>query len=272
MPRRRSHHQEEPEPVLDENERTRTSATLVRPKEKQDDQPMSDYIRYFERVKSANQWDDSEAGRIFAAMLGPADHTLDAFDGQWESFQDLKHLLLEKIKPLRESKLTELVRLKRKEGEEVSTLKNRAIRLVAEAYSEFPQDIQAQLARDHFLHALSDKTRIQVMAAKPVTLEDTVNMAQACILLVEQEPLELYEIGSKEGKIRQRFPENRTMNKRNFPPARPTNMNKFNNRRPNVQCYRCQGFGHIQTFCPSSDVNPRTAAAALETDHQEAEN
>jgi hypothetical protein len=159
---------------------------LVRPKEKEGSQSIFDYVKYFDRVVEANGWNDYEAGKIFPAMLGPADRTLDSFQGRWETFSDIKELLLEKQKPLREAKLAELLHLKIQEGEQVEALRNRTLRIVAETYPDFPQEIQIQLARDHFLHALDDNVRIQVLVAKPTTLEDTVSMAQACTLLIEK--------------------------------------------------------------------------------------
>lgn len=234
MPRRRNRREDEDEGADAENRNA--SKILVRPREKGEGQSLFDYVSYFERVINANRWDDDEAGRIFAAMLGPTDRTLDALEERWETFSQIKALLVEKQKPLREAKLTELMYLKIKEGEQIETLRNRTMRLVTESYPDFPYEIQIRLARDHFLHALEDSLRIQVLVAKPITLEDTVSVAQSCTLLMEKERC-VSVVTSRE-----RAERNFHRNEEKF---------KTNNESNKVQCFRCRGFGHIQRFCKS---------------------
>lgn len=252
MPRRRNHEAEPRAMEVEEPRRT----LLVRPKEKERVQTVVDYIRYFDRVVTANGWDDMEAGKVFAAMIGPTDRCLDSLE-KWETFSELKEILLEKQKPLREARLTELMHLKIGEGERIEELKDRVTKLVAETYSEFDLRVQHQLIRDHFLHALPDDVKMQVLIAKPVTLDDTVNIALASVLLLDKEKLSVCAVASGgtstlERATNEHFQRNFTVQDRKFKPTK-------NKGKSDVQCYKCQGFGHIQRFCPNKSFQQAVA-------------
>ena len=214
----------------------------VRPKEKEKETPMGEYIQYFERVMNANKWNGEEAGEIFMAMLGPGERALDSLNGQWETFQDLKKLILEKEKPLRDANLTELMRLTLKEAETIESLHNRSVSLVGKCYPTFSQEVQSQLARDHFLHALPEQMRLQVIAAKPDTLEDTVSLAKSSMLLGSMEVVEAAGRGVRNRAVK-KFWTNSDNARRKF----YTNDDKVRG----IRCYCCQGLGHYQSECPS---------------------
>ena len=46
---------------------------LVRPEPMKKDGSVDDYVRYFERVMAANEWDDETAVKVFLAMIPPGE-------------------------------------------------------------------------------------------------------------------------------------------------------------------------------------------------------
>ena len=230
----------------------------VKPLEKKPHQPITDYIRYFKRVVVANNWTDDHAGRVFAAMLGSDDRILDSIEGQWTTFTELQELLLETQKPLRMAHLAELMSLRHSHDQDFFELRDRVSRLVALCYPEFTQDNQTTLVKDHFLYALDDKLRLRVISGKPVTLEDTVNLAQATHLLSHKSsdsevlPVDSPPIQDDVCFVRPRP---------HIPLRRPTYTRRIVGgvrRRgtplrdmKSIQCYACHGFGHFQSVCPS---------------------
>lgn len=52
-------------------------AVLIRPVPKSKNDTLSDYITYFERIASANLWDDETSARVFQGMLEVGNRHLD---------------------------------------------------------------------------------------------------------------------------------------------------------------------------------------------------
>jgi hypothetical protein len=214
----------------------RDGTQIIRPKEKQKDQVLSDYIRYFKRVMKVNNWTDSQAGEVFAVMLGPDDRSLDSIEGKWTGFSELEQMLVEQEKPMREAYLAELMTATKLKNENPEDLRNKIVRLVATCYPHFPQEFQSQIARDYFLHALPENVRMMVLSGKSDSLEDTVNLAKTSLLLQKGEQNEHLIATVKETS-------------QNYVRKRTEQNNNYQKRR--IRCFRCQGFGHLQRVCPT---------------------
>ena len=238
MPRLR---QADPVEVLQDRHRV-----AVRPKEKDKDTPMTDYLQYFARVVMANKWNGVEAGEIFVAMLGPGERVLDSLEGQWHTFEELRMLILEKDKPLRDANLTELMRLTLKEDEAIESLQNRTVTLVGKCYPMFSHDVQSQLARDHLLHALPEPVRLQVIIGKPDTLEDTVSLAKSSMLLGNSNTIATTTQKRLQNPLARKFKRADHIDRGKF--------HRTNDTPRDVRCYCCQGFVHYQRECPSRQV------------------
>ena len=110
----------------------------LRPKTKEIDQAMSEYLMYFKRVVKANCWSDLEAGEVFPALIDPKERTLDSLEGKWTTFSELEILLRNLEEPLRDSKLEDFVRLTfDPSSESVSSFQSKIINFVSVLYPGF---------------------------------------------------------------------------------------------------------------------------------------
>lgn len=206
---------------------------VLRPKEKEATQAVLDYLDYFKNIMKVNQWSDEEAGSIFCALLGPNDRSVSSLSDEWTTFSELEFLLRKKEEPMRDSNLLSLMKITMKEFESVEALRDRIVRLVSLTYSNFSKDHQNQLSRDFILNALPTKVMMEVLAAKPRTLDDTVSIAKSSMLVsdsVEKGNVAAFEF--RNSKFQKK-------NARNTKPG------------SEIRCYSCQGIGHISRECPS---------------------
>ena len=220
MPRRRQSDLENPEQSEAQDGAWRS--TLIRPKEKDPQQSISDYLLYFKRIMKVNGWGNDIAGDIFIALLGPSDRVVQTL-GKWTGFAELEALLLKREEPLREAHLAQLMSLKMENHELPSDLRNRVMRLVSIVYGEFSQEHQAKIGRDHFLYALPIELRQHVLAGRPKTFEETVSTAASCASLRKED----LTISSIKGSFE----------------------NKGERFRVPMLCWQCGQEGHIRRFC-----------------------
>lgn len=200
---------------------------IVRPKEKEPQQSILDYLDYFKRIMRVNHWTDENAGDIFCALLGPNDRCIDALHGEWNSFSELEELLRMKEQPMRDANLTTLMDLTMKENETVDTLRDRIMRLVSLVYGTFTKEQQCQITRDFFLHALPSSIKIQVLGAKPLSLDDTVSIAKSSQMVAKKMEMEIVAAFDP--------------SKKQYPKQKQSS----------VRCYKCGGIGHMRKDCPN---------------------
>jgi len=205
----------------------------IRPKEKEPDQPIHEYIKYFKRIAKINGWSDDISGDIFVAMLGPKDTSVHSFEGQWQTFTELEALLEKKQTPLRELNLAELMNLTKREAESVEALRDRTVHLINVVYPSLDVKQQLLLARDHFLYALPSGLRSQVITSRAESLDEVVNLAGSCSKLCQND-MEA-SIAATEPKPWKRFEKSGPKNK--------------------IICWKCGLPGHVQRFCRRNQGN-----------------
>ena len=162
MPRRGRNQQEGREEPAERNQQEPIRPiTHVRPKTKECQQEVGEYILYFDRCIKANGWDDALAGQIFPAMFDAADKTLESLTEEVleGGYQAIKAALMKGQEPLRESKLNKLMNISLGNGENVSTFRSRVVALLSSVYSNFSSEVQQQLSRDHFVHGLPQEIK-----------------------------------------------------------------------------------------------------------------
>jgi hypothetical protein len=219
-----------------------TAGIVIRPKEKQPEQSVLEYVDYFKRVKKVNHWSDKDAGEIFCALLGPADRTIDSLQEKWTTFSELEALLRSKQEPMRDANLADLMQLEMKEYESVDNLRNRVMHLVSLVYGRFSLDVQTQIARDFFLHALPREVKMHVLGARTMTLDDTVNIAKSSMLMSDKSVVAAYE------------PRNKERNRESTASRVSTAKSESKKSVSEIQCFKCKGYGHISRNCPSKKI------------------
>lgn len=198
-------------------------ANIIRAKEKEPGQPISEYILYFKRVMKVNRWEDEIAGEIFSALLGPKDRSLDSLEGKWTGFRELEKLLVKKQEPMREAYLDELMHLKLKEGEGIEDFRNRTAHLVSLVYGNFDCSQQSQIVRDNLLYGLPDELRKQVLAGRAKGLEETISLIASCLSLSKNQNRSCFDVDA--------LARNRRDSQRR------------------IKCWSCGKEGHTQRFC-----------------------
>jgi hypothetical protein len=254
--RTRNQHQEEPGNANDETGERTSGVIKLRPDKKEADQPILDYIDYFKKVVKVNHWNDEEAGDIFCALLGPSDRSVDSLEGQWTTFSELEKLLRSKEESMRDAHLASLMNVRLKDSENMEDLRNRMVRLVSTVYGSFSRNVQSQIARDHFLHALPGDTMIKVLAANPKSLEDTVSIAKSCVTIQNRE----VPVAATKEQPNQRNPFWKNENSRK-------RRDHLQSNSKDIQCFRCKGIGHMRKDCPS-----KTFAGVEEKEESVSEN
>ena len=220
---------------------------MIRPKEKDEKQSILDYLEYFKRIMRVNHWTNEESGEIFCALLGPNDRSTDSLEGQWTTFSELEELLRSKETPMRDANLTSLMNLSMHDNETVEALRDRTVRLVSLVYSHFSKEVQSQIARDFFLHAIPQDVLLQVLTVSPKTLEDTVSITKSCLMI--QKKQELVVAACNGQSFRDAKDDQQNSNKQ-----QASGKRKKNNWMSEIQCHRCKGIGHIARNCTSKPM------------------
>ena len=175
MPRRRGQ-----SPPVEGNARPAVNSgqgMLVRPEPMKKDGSVDDYVRYFERVMAANEWDDETAVKVFLAMIPPGERSLDAIDGA-DTFAKIKTAIQTNQIPYREANLQALMSMKKEDHESTEIFHARVSKQIELVYPKYDPKTQRELTRDFFLYGLPHRVREGVITARATTLEDTVNAAR----------------------------------------------------------------------------------------------
>ena len=78
----------------------------ITPEPKKTQDGVADYVRYFERVMDANNWDDATGAKIFPALLEVGSSALNDLDGKTlSSFKLIKSAILPSETCYREAKV-----------------------------------------------------------------------------------------------------------------------------------------------------------------------
>ena len=152
------------------------------PVDKKASDSISNYITYFSRVATCNGWSDADAARIFAAKLEVGSTVLDELDEDVKSsFQRIKEKLEPAVETYRESKVQEYFRMKMAPEEKVLDYVQRVKELVNAIYPKYAAANREGIARDRFIHGLSDDLKHAVLNGKNSKLEEAVE----CAMLAE---------------------------------------------------------------------------------------
>lgn len=245
---------------FEENEVRETM--MLRPREKEKDQNIVEYIQYFKRIQKVNQWDDKTSGEIFAALCGN-ERSLNSLDGKWITFSELERLILEQQAPLREAHLATLMKLKL-DGESVSSLRDKIQFLISMIYDKFSGIQHEILVRDFLLWSLPERLREKVLAGRPSTVDELVSLATVCQQQDNGFKDQINSVHSdlhlSEGVQALKFEkEVRTPVKKNYSTFRNAGENREHRER--LRCWHCGKEGHTQRFCfrrwkfPNNEVN-----------------
>ena len=284
MPRRNRREEESP-PRSQRNDGVR-----IQPVPMKEDSSIYEYLRYFERVKTANNWSDNTAGKIFMAMLPPKERCLDSVQ-EVAGFDEIRQKLSEYQVPFREANLKELIAVKKQDNESVQSFADRVAKLVELVYPKFEVNIQKQLTRDFFLHGLPSQTREGVINSRSSTLEDTVNAARMSESLLQNRE-NVYATttkrndpehdgrGDSEGTTaaiaRRDFSEGNQKFMHHVPLRRGRFSTKGEVRSEwqkrdlrKVRCYGCQGYGHYKSNCPTVYQNRFSEDTAKRSENED---
>ena len=156
---------------------TAASALITAEKKKPQD-AMSDYLRYFERVMDANDWDDAAAAKIFPALLEVGSTALNDLDDKTlGSFKAIKMAILPSEECYREAKVMRFFQCRQKDSEQVETYLKRVNELVSECYPKFAKANRELLVRDRFVHSLLPDLRRATLHQSSSKLNEAVQSA-----------------------------------------------------------------------------------------------
>jgi len=215
--------------------------TYVRPKTKTIEQPIYEYVTYFDRCVTANSWNDETAGKIFPAMMDPTDKILESLSEETlgSGYKNIRAELLKNQEPLRESNCMKLMKVALGNEETVKSFRSRVVSLVSLVYPNFSSENQNQLARDHFVHGLPDEIQSRIMISGGKSLDSVVNVAEALMSMnVERKDSVL----GVERRIQYQKPSKGGQKKQNG-----SNIQRGIGEQ--YTCYRCGKKGHIARYC-----------------------
>jgi len=241
----------------------------LRPKTKEIDQAMSEYLMYFRRVMKANRWGDFEAGEVFPALIDPKERTLDSLEGKWTTFSELEILLRNLEEPLRDSKLEDFVRLTfDPSSESVSSFQSKIINFVSVLYPDLEKSFQNLLARDNFLMKLPNELRSLVLAGRPKEFEDVVAITASCVSSLRDKGM--FAIQDEKPCL---DPECMIVERGNTICSKCHRVGHVewncsrgeasSSPRKEVRCYGCGKFGHIRRYCKSVEGSKKKLIAAV---------
>jgi len=156
--------------------------SLIKPRYKEKEERIYDFIAYFERLVVANSWNDETAAKIFYSFLESNSAHLAIIDGLTErdrkSFKEIKKAIQAEQEPYRKSNLHKLFQIKCTSGK-IEDFRDEVVRLIDLLYPKAAKTTRSQLSRDFFVNGLPSDTRYQVISAsdKAAKLEDAVNIA-----------------------------------------------------------------------------------------------
>ena len=111
---------------------------VVTPVPKKSTDSLHDYISYFQRVSTANSWNDNKQAVIFPSLLEVGNKSVDGLSAAaLASFTEMKKALLGDSEPLRESNVASLMHLARKPGEPLQRFRERVAGLIEICYPRF---------------------------------------------------------------------------------------------------------------------------------------
>ncbi|KAG1696984.1 Protein white [Nymphon striatum] len=143
---------------------------------------MPDYIKYFQRLTVANDWDDGVQAKVFPSLLEVGNKSLDGLsDATLASFILIKKALLGDTEPYRESNLAQLWKISRAHIEDLTAYKDRIAGLVEKVYPKFASSNKLSLIRDIFVHSLPTDFQTFLMS----TVSDKIDQALNGAILFE---------------------------------------------------------------------------------------
>ena len=149
---------------------------IVSPVPKKSTDSMSDYIQYFERLSTANDWNDVKKAAIFPSLLEIGCKALDGFpDATLASFNLIKKALIGESEPFRESNLSSLWNISRNSNESLTQYRERVAGLVEKVYPKFAAANKQLLIRDIFVHSLPHDYQKFLLTTTSNKIEDALN-------------------------------------------------------------------------------------------------
>ena len=234
-------------------------ATLVKPEPKKAEDSLGDYCRYFDRIVKANSWRDDQAGRIFQGMLEVGSTVLDDLEpAVLEKFSTIKAALAPEKETFREASVQKFFSMELAQGERIEEYLKRCKTAVTECFPGFAHKNKTQLVRDRFVHGLTQMMKDAVLNRKCEKLEDAVQAA----LMAE-------DVNSLKAEKSKKFANKSVTNNGKKPGKQAAKA---------IQCYNCQGFGHISSGCPTRKEDsakskngggkPTVGELAIQADHR----
>ncbi|PIK46151.1 hypothetical protein BSL78_16972 [Apostichopus japonicus] len=160
----------------------KTGTTGIRPGTYDGTTPWEDYLAQFEVIAELHDWGtDVMALCLVASLRGDAQAVVADLDARCRrSYTTVVGALSQRFSPTHQKEVFRVQlksRLRRKD-ESLPELAHEIKRLTRQAYPMAPGELQAMLAKDHFLDALDDpELRLGVYQMKPVNLEEAVKAA-----------------------------------------------------------------------------------------------
>lgn len=209
---------------------TMADSVVVVPVPKKSSDMITDYIIYFERLATANGWDDTRKAAIFPSLLEIGCKALDGMsDLTLASFALIKKALVGESEPYRESNMTALWNMSRNSNDTLTQHKERIAGLVEKVYPKFAASNKQLLIRDIFVHSLSHEYQRFLLSAPSLKIEDALNAA------LMYESMKPKNVEYKNFKIRAQH-----------------NVKKYDAPKKNVSeetCHFCQKKGHYARDC-----------------------
>ncbi len=154
------------------------TTNVVSPVPKKSTDLMVDYVRYFERLALANDWNDEKRAVVFPSLLEVGSKALDGFsDSTLSSFVAIKKALLGEAEPFRESNCSKLLKVSRATDESLNLYRERIAGLVEKVYPKFAAANKQCLIRDFFVHSLPTDYQKFLMGTNSGKIEDALNAA-----------------------------------------------------------------------------------------------